>query len=538
MINARYSKLQKEDGKNYDSEVELQTLPSSLSVSSFDDEENLPKHTLRKQDEVSAAREQLQLYRRSNLAIPLNYLLVGLVQGWAYPLINVYPLDLGATEAQQTTLSTLKGLPSCFKIVFGFWSDNVPIYGYRRKPYMILGWSLSILSLMPLLLMSDLSLDRVEDDRLAPANAPSMPFLCSCFFLWACGLWLSDVMGDALIAERAKLETETDRGNLQAVCYILRGFGFFLTSPISSMLYNTPHGPGLVIAATAFSPLALFPFCYMMKERKLVVPDMTTSEQCAELWKTVCSRAVWQPMGFVYLYITLFVSNSAWKQFLESVLGFTPNQLNALLILAGILAFAGVVMYKLVFQRWSWRTLYLVGIGLNGIFSALQLLLIQGNTFGLDPFLFSLGDDALMDFILGTQYLPMCVMMVNLVPSGVEGASYALFTTTWNAASAMSDSLSTMLLGIWDVSKDTLLEGDLSGLRHLTILTTVLQTLPLFFVWLLPHSVEDLNIMKSNDSYSSRTGGLIFLLIVTFSVLWAIFVGVMNIFSPGWMGES
>merc|ERR1719203_1350047 len=134
-------------------------------------------------------------------------------------------------------------------------------------------------------------------------------------------------------------------------------------------------------------------------------------------------------------------------------------------------------------------------------------------------------------------------MMVNLVPTGVEGASYALFTTTVNAAMAMSDSLSTMLLGIWDVSKDTLLLGDLSGMMKLTILTTALQTFPLFFVWLLPNSVEDLKIMKAasdshnkHSSSSSIVGGSVFLSVVILSVLWAIFVGVMNIFRPGWMG--
>merc|ERR1719203_1895086 len=117
-------------------------------------------------------------------------------------------------------------------------------------------------------------------------------------------------------------------------------------------------------------------------------------------------------------------------------------------------------------------------------------------------------------------------MMVNLVPTGVEGASYALFTTTVNAAMAMSDSLSTMLLGIWDVSKDTLLLGDLSGMMKLTILTTALQTFPLFFVWLLPNSVEDLKMMTAaSDSHnkhssSSVVGGSVFLSVVILSVLW------------------
>jgi hypothetical protein len=319
---------------------------------------------------------------------------------------------------------------------------------------------------------------------------------------------------------------------------VLRGFGFLFAAPFSSLAYNTPHGPELVIWSATLLPLLLLPFIYILKERRMDILEKNTREQCEELWKTVCSRAVWQPMGFVYLYLLLFVSNSAWREFLKSVLGFTPNQLNALLVLATVLGFVGIFVYKCVLSKRSWRTLYIVGIGLNGVFSALQILLIKGKTLGIDPFLFALGDDAMTDFIHGTQYLPMVVMMVSLVPSGIEGASYALFTKTFNAAQALSGSLSTMLLGIWDVSKETLESGDLSGLIKLTILTTVLQTSPLLFIGLLPHSLQELNRMKESDFSSSRLGGTVYLAIIVFSVLYAIFVGVMNVFKPGWMGES
>jgi predicted MFS family arabinose efflux permease len=80
----------------------------------------------------------------------------------------------------------------------------------------------------------------------------------------------------------------------------------------------------------------------------MLVPQQGTREQLHALWKTACSRAVWQPMGFISLYLAMFVSNAACRQFLKSVLGFGPNQLNALLFVAGALAFAGVVVYKFV----------------------------------------------------------------------------------------------------------------------------------------------------------------------------------------------
>ena len=139
---------------------------------------------------------ELQLLRKENIAIPACYLLVGILQGLSGPLINVYPLDLNATEAQQTTISTLKSLPASLKLIFGFVSDNFPILGYRRKSYMMIGWGLAAFSYGFLVLTTDLTLSEEtyeKDDgsmgttTIAPINAPSIPFLCLMTFLYGAG---------------------------------------------------------------------------------------------------------------------------------------------------------------------------------------------------------------------------------------------------------------------------------------------------------------------------------------------------------------
>jgi hypothetical protein len=134
-------------------------------------------------------------------------------------------------------------------------------------------------------------------------------------------------------------------------------------------------------------------------------------------------------------------------------------------------------------------------------------------------------------------------MMVHLCPDGSEGASYAMFTTVHNAAGTLSDAISTLLLGIWNVSKQTLISGDLSGMMKLTILTTVIQTSGVFFCGLLPANKDELMNLNGNvdggDKRSrSRIGGFIFLSITFLSISYAIFVGVLNIIAPGWAGES
>ena len=343
-------------------------------------------------------------------------------------------------------------------------------------------------------------------------------------------------MGDSVVAEKAKLEPESSRGHLQSTCYACRFFGLMVAAPLSTVIYSE-YGPQYVVWLMALLPAAIVPLVLAFKEAR-DVPVSSTRDQCGEIWSTVCSRAVWQPMGFVYLYNVLQVGNAAWKQFLKTVLNFTTNQLNTLLIVAYVLLWLGIMAYKKFFIKWSWRSVYISTTLLNGLFSALQILLIQGITFGLSPFLFALGDDAFADFIGGIQFLPTTIMMVHLCPSGSEGASYAMFTTMSNSAYGLATAFSTLLLGVWDVSKEAMERGDLSGMINLTWLTTGIQISGLLFVGLLPRTKEDLATLHADPMSGSRIGGFVFLFVTLSSVVYSLVVGILNIISPGWAGES
>ena len=491
---------------------------------------------------------ECQLLRRENIAVPACYLLVGLLQGLSSVAVNVLPLDLGATEAQQTTVSSIRGLPSSFKLFFGFWSDNFPILGRRRKPYMLLGWGVASLSMLALQWGSNLKIparnagcfqsadDEANYQRDAmPDDAPSIPFLSLCLLGFGCGFWMADVMGDSIVAEKAKLEPPEHRGSIQSTCYACRFGGMMVAAPASTYLYST-GGPSYVIALLSALPMLILPTVYLLGE----VPHQTvrsTRDQCREIWNTVGSRAVWQPMGFVYLYNVMQVGNSAWKEYLVTVQHFTSCQLNLLLIVSFVLLYCGILAYKFYFIKWSWRQVYIVTTMLNGLFSALQVLLIYGITLGLSPFLFTLGDDAFAEFIAGIQFLPTTIMMVHLCPVGSEGASYAMFTTVNNSALTLASAISTQLLKIWDVSRATLAAGNVSGMINLTYLTTISQVAAIAFVGLLPRFKEDLARLGTHDK-KSNVGGFIFLVITFSSIAYAVTIGVLNIVNPGWMGES
>ena len=128
--------------------------------------------------------------------------------------------------------------------------------------------------------------------------------------------------------------------------------------------------------------------------------------------------------------------------------------------------------------------------------------------------------------------------MVNLCPEGSEGASYAFFTTVWNAADLMAPMISTLMLGIWDVSKITMEAGDLTGLTKLTVVTTFLQMLPLFFLSWLPRSREELYALSQKRYSGSPLGGLILVSVVFGTIAYNFTVSALNILVPDWAGGS
>ena len=249
----------------------------------------------------------VQLMRPENLAISACYLCVGLMQGLSRPLLNVYPLDLGATEAQQTTIFSVAMLPCTFKIFFGFLSDQLPFWGMRRKGYMWIGWSISTVTMAILLMTCSLSMDwNNSDGAIAPEGAPSVQQLSLSFLIFGIGMWMADCMGDSIVAERAKLEPSSSRGQLQSSCYACRFFGMMVAAPISTLLYSSDYGPwSIVMSMAIIPPIILGPLMYLLEEMP-PTRVLSTKDQCQEIWAAVCSRAVWQPMGFVSAIALLY----------------------------------------------------------------------------------------------------------------------------------------------------------------------------------------------------------------------------------------
>ena len=335
----------------------------------------------------------------------------------------------------------------------------------------------------------------------------------------------------------SQTESEETKGRLSAQCYSYRFLFNMITIAIITFAYEFIPVYSVFIVLAILPWVVMMPAIYWMYEERGVSVS-SPLRQCQEIWSTVCSQAVWQPMAFVYVYQLCGIGNAAWTQYLYSTLHFSSFQINSLNVVAYVLLYLGTQVYRSYLMEVSWRAVYLWLFSMNVVVSSLQvMLLLQVNrSLGISDYLFCLGDDVFGDFLSGIQFLPTTIMSTHLCPSGSEGASFAMFTTVNNSAMLLASSLSTLLLGLWDVSKTALEANSLGGMVKLTVLTTAIQSFPILFLGFLPRNVEDMRTLKSGRK--SHLGGSIFLGVVAVSVLWALTNNALNILLPGWAGES
>src|ERR687885_781858 len=89
------------------------------------------------------------------IAILMVYFVQGIL-GLARLSVSFFLKDeLALSPAQVSALMGIAALPWVVKPVFGFISDGLPVFGYRRRPYLILSGLLGAISWMSLATVVD-----------------------------------------------------------------------------------------------------------------------------------------------------------------------------------------------------------------------------------------------------------------------------------------------------------------------------------------------------------------------------------------------
>ncbi len=183
-----------------------------------------------------------------------------------------------------------------FKAWFGSLSDCHPILGYRRRPYILLGWCVALLFSLVLIGLGQ------------PFFGASEWQWIMCLFAINIGYIMADVATDSVMTDLAQREPLAERGQLQTTYYIVRAITGALTSGVVSFGFSSKeYGgsfswgftlPQYVWITVALASMGLVTF-YRLKEKH----DPTTRsmiEQFQHFFRRLELDAVWRVTLFIF----------------------------------------------------------------------------------------------------------------------------------------------------------------------------------------------------------------------------------------------
>lgn len=355
---------------------------------------------------------------------------------------------LGLSPAECAALTGAAMFPWLVKPLYGFLSDSLPLFGYRRRSYLVCAGAIGILGW--------LSLATVVDSALSALVAS----VATSF-----SVAISDVVVDSIVVQRVRGLPAERSGALQSLCWGTSAVGGLISAYFSGSLLET-IGPREIFALTALLPLGTTLLAGLIIEKRTALGTASEfvhnmKERSRALWKAFCDPAVYLPVGFVFAWQATPSPESALFFFQTDVLGFGPEFLGRVRLVSSAAALFGLWLYRTYFSKVDLKTFMLWCTLVSMPLSMTQVLLVTRTNvaLGISDQLFALTDTAVLTALGQVAFMPTLVLAARLCPPGVEGTLFAALMSVYNASGATSSELGAILthaLGVTETNFDNL----------------------------------------------------------------------------------
>ncbi len=408
------------------------------------------------------------------IAILMVYGVQG-VLGLAKLAVSFFLKDqLALSPAQVAALMGVAALPWVIKPLFGFISDGLPVFGYRRRPYLVLAGLLGA--------GAWLSLATLVHTPVMATLAIAMTSLSVAF---------SDVLVDSLIVERARGESLSKSGSLQSLCWSASALGGLLTAYASGMLLSK-FTPQTVFAVTAVFPLLVSMVAFWIDEQPVQVTESAVAKaqnQAVQLWSALRQPAIWMPLVFVFLWQCTPTGESSFFYFVTNDLGFTPEFLGRVRLISSLASLIGIWVFQRYLKAVPFRAIFGWTTVTSSLLGLTTLLLVThaNRSLGIDDRWFSLGDTLILTVMGQITFMPVLVLAARLCPPGIEATLFALLMSVLNLAGLVSQEGGALLTHALGIN-----EHNFDKLWLLVTITNLGGLLPLMFLNWLPEDEQSL----------------------------------------------
>jgi folate/biopterin transporter len=386
-------------------------------------------------------------------------------------------------------LTGIAAIPWIIKPLFGFLSDGLPLFGYRRRSYLILSGLLGSLSWLVLATMVN-----------------SVWGVTLTLLVTSLSVAVSDVIADSVVVERAQQESLRKAGSLQSLTWGTAALGGLITAYFSGLLLEQ-ISTRTIFVITACFPLLVSFSAFLIGEEKPALPSLNnplanTKNQLQQLGQTIRQKSILLPTIFIFLWQATPSADSAFFYFTTNELGFEPEFLGRVRLVTSLAGLIGIGLYQKFLKTipfrpmLGWCTIISCLLG----FTSLILVTHSNRAIGIDDHWFSLGDSLVLTVIGQVAFMPVLVLSARLCPKGIEATLFALLMSIWNLAGLTSQELGALLthwLGVTETNFDYL--------APLIIITNLTTLLPLLLLnWLPAGDPQDFSqVDADNRSFPS-----------------------------------
>ena len=323
--------------------------------------------------------------------------------------------DQGLTADQVASFFLLASIPWFIKPVYGLVSDFVPLFGRRRKSYLLLSSALSCL----MGLIAGFS------------TAHTYWHLAVLYTAMGFGLAFTDVLADALMVENGKRRGLT--GAFQSVQWASVTCASILVGILGGYFAHHRDVHAAFIVAAGF-PLAIVLMTLFFVHD---APAKLDAAAFRETWSAVREglghRPVWLVAAFIFLFNFSPSFGPAFLYYETDVLGFSQQYIGMLGSAAAAASVMGAVLYAPISRRMPLRRLINVAIGLS-VVTTLAYLLYRG------PY-----SAALIQLLSGCTGMITQLAMLDLAakacPRRVEATFFALLMSVFNVGTQLSQNV-------------------------------------------------------------------------------------------------
>ncbi|XP_016495800.2 putative folate-biopterin transporter 3 [Nicotiana tabacum] len=383
-------------------------------------------------------------------------------------------------------------LPWVVKPLWGLLTDTLPILGYRRRPYFMLGGFIGVVAMLSLSINQNLHL----------------AFALLCLMAGSAGVAIADVTIDACVTENS-ISHPSLASDMQSLCGLSSSVGQLIGFGISGFLVHLIGSKG--VFGILSIPAGLVILVGMMS-RETYVPNVAYkrvsqkfSDAGKAMWMALKCQSVWRPC--IYMYVSLALSFHIhegmfyWYTDAKDGPSFSKEMVGSISSVGAVGSLLGVLLYQNAFKNHPFRSVLFWTQLLYGASGLVDLILVSrvNLKFGIPDYVVVVSDAAFSHMIGRLKWMPLLVLSSKLCPSGIEGTFFALLMSIDHIGMLTASWGGGLLLHTFNVTRT-----QFDNLWIVIVIRSCLRILPVCILFLVPSSDPNASILPTEMLKSKK----------------------------------